>query len=304
VTADPRDARDPRVAVVVCTRDRVDHLRSSLAALATVLRPEDDRVVVDSASRDADGIAAVAAEAGFRVVRCERPGLARARNAGIAGTDAPVVAFTDDDCRAAPGWTERLAAAFRTDDAVGFVTGAVAADRETKLPLAVGSGGAARRFGRTDDPLKCGHGANIAFRRAALEAVGGFDEALGAGTPLRAAEDSDMFWRLLAAGWAGVHDPEAIVTHVQWRTTGEALRISWGYGIGAGAMVVKGIRSGRRDGWRLLGRLLWTAGVRQSWRDLRAGYQTGAVSAVARMAGVVDGAARGAVHRLADDRFA
>ena len=292
-----------RLAAIICSRDRPEQLADALAALGRVLGPDDDRVVVDSASKDAAAVAAVVAANGFRLVRCERPGLSRARNAGMAATTAPIVAFTDDDCRVDDGWADALAAAFASDEQIGFVTGSVSADRETRLPLAVGGGQPARRFTSGDDPLRCGHGATMAFRRVAVDAAGGFDEALGAGGPLHAAEDSDMFWRLLSSGWDGLHEPAAAATHVQWRTTTAALKISRGYGVGVGAMAVKGIRSGRKDGWVVLRRALWDSGLVGAWRDLRKGYQTGAVSALVRTLGVAVGAGSGLRRRLHGDRF-
>jgi glycosyltransferase involved in cell wall biosynthesis len=290
------------IAVVVCTRDRPDMLAGSLAALAADLGPDDERVVVDSGSVDASAIAAVARAAGFRVVRVERPGLARARNAGVAATAADVIAFTDDDCRVAPGWAAAVDAAFG-DPSLGFLTGAVDADREARLPIAVGAHAEAHDLDAVADPTACGHGANMAFRRAALEAIGGFDEDLGAGGPLRSAEDVDSFWRLGRAGWLGRHDPAHRVTHVQWRSTAGALRISYGYGLGLGAMAVKGVRLGRVEGWRVLARGLWGNGLRRAWGDLRRGYQAGAVSSLVRTGGVAVGMARGVRRPLVGERF-
>lgn len=290
------------IAVVVCTRDRPALLAESLAALAADLAPDDERVVVDSASVDTDAIAAVAAEHGFTVVRAPLPGLSRARNVGLAATCAPVVAFTDDDCRVAPGWAAGVGAAFE-DPALGFLTGAVDADREARLPIAVGGHDAVHDLDAVADPTACGHGANMAFRRVALDGIGGFDEDLGAGGPLRSAEDVDIFWRLARAGWRGRHDPANRVTHVQWRSTAGALRISFGYGIGLGAMAVKGVRLGRHEGWRILARGLWDNGLQRAWLDLRNGYQAGAASSLVRTGGVAVGVARGVRRPLAGERF-
>ena len=71
------------VSVVVCSRDRPQHLAACLEALLTAIRPQDEVIVVDSASRDARTRRA-AFDHGVRVVRCERPGLSHARNAGLA----------------------------------------------------------------------------------------------------------------------------------------------------------------------------------------------------------------------------
>ena len=63
-----------------------------------------------------------------------------------------------------------------------------------------------RQYG---DLSAIGHGANMAFRRTTLEAVGGFDEAMGAGAPIPGAEDKDIFWRVVRAGWRAGHEPSA-----------------------------------------------------------------------------------------------
>jgi GT2 family glycosyltransferase len=283
--------------VIVCTRDRPEQLRRCLAALAATLRPGDDRLVVDSASVGGAAVASVAAEAGFRLARAPLPGLSRARNVGLEASTAPLVAFIDDDCVVGDAWSERIEAAF-ADPGVGFVTGVVNADREARLPIAVTAAGAtAKRFGAGSDPTECGHGANMAFRRAALEAVGRFDEELGAGARFRSAEDTDLFWRLLAGGWEGVFDPGITVTHEQWRSTTEALRTSFGYGVGLGALVAKARHRDRDRARRVLRRGVWDNGLRRAGRDLRAGYQTGAASCLVRVAGVCIGAVRAAVSR-------
>ncbi|HVB27417.1 MAG TPA: glycosyltransferase family A protein, partial [Mycobacteriales bacterium] len=191
------------VAVVVCTRDRPAMLRDLLATLPVALRPGDELVVVDSASRDPRVAKVLEAAAGsglpLRVVRCERPGASRARNAGVAATTAPVIAFVDDDCRPTAGWTAAIAGAFARHPEIGFAYGSVIADDAPGIAVAV----------LPDAPLHAdlgniiglGHGANLAVRSTAFQSVGGFDEALGPGAPLRAAEDKDLQARLLRSGW-------------------------------------------------------------------------------------------------------
>jgi hypothetical protein len=58
-----------------------------------------------------------------------------------------------------------------------------------------------------------GVGANMAFRVEALHAVGGFDEALGAGTLTRGGEDTKVFTQLLLAGRTVVYWPPALTRH-------------------------------------------------------------------------------------------
>jgi GT2 family glycosyltransferase len=291
-----------RLAVVVCSRDRPHLLEGTLRSFHH-LADDVDVVVVDSASRDAAAVAAVASAAGARLVRLEQAGTSRARNAGMAATTAPGVGFTDDDCRIEAGWGEAILSAFAADEHVGFVTGATHADREVRLPLSVRDGEAAHAFTAATDPFTCGDGANMAFRRAAWLAAGGMDEALGGGGALRAAEDVDLFWRVLRAGWTGRHEPSMVVVHAQWRTTAQALRTMYSYGVGAGAVAVKAIRLGDPRGRSFLRAALLERGVLDAWRSLRAGWQTGAAGLLLKSAGTVVGACRGARHPLVGNRY-
>lgn len=84
-----------------------------------------------------------------------------------------------------------------------------------------------------------GTGANMSIRRDAGLALGGFDVALGPGTPTRAGEDPDLFTRVLFSGGALAVEPSAVVWH-RHRSDREALRAqALGYGTGLGAWVAK-----------------------------------------------------------------
>ena len=288
--------------MIVCSRDRPDLLRDALTAIRGTVRPGDEAIVVDSAS-EGDGTRRVAEEAGLRVVRCDLPGASRARNAGAAATSQPLLAFTDDDCRPEPGWLSAVEEGFSGDRTVGFVTGRVLADRDDGAHLSVIDDDTERRFEAGDDPITMGHGANLAVRRVAFEAVRGFDERLGAGAPFRACEDKDVFWRLLRAGWAGRYLPDAVVVHEQWRSRAETVATRFSYGIGDGAFAAKVARLDGGGGARLLGDRVWRQGVRLAARDLRAGFELGAAGDLASAAGVVVGAVRGALTPMDGDVY-
>jgi GT2 family glycosyltransferase len=279
----------PPVSVVIATRDRPERLEACLDAVGKALRSQDELIVVDSASTDGRP-AAVAARAGARVVRCEQPGASRARNAGWRVARHSVVAFTDDDCQPAPQWIAALATAFSDPD-IGWATGPVTVppgQEEADRPVAVvPSRPAGALTIRTPEPV--GSGNNCAIRTDVLEILGGFDERLGPGTWLAAAEDLDVFDRLLAAGIPGRYVPAAIMHHDQWRGRRALLRLDWGYGKGQGARLAL---MRRRDPRRSADRrreLLWDDGVASAWRDLRAGYEFGCASTGLRTAGTALG---------------
>lgn len=266
-------------------------LKDALVAIGGVLRPDDELVVVDSASQD-DSVQEVAARAGVTVARCDRAGQSRARNEGIRASSAPLIAFTDDDCRPRPGWPDALVRAFAEDPAIGFVTGRVLPDRDDGPVLSVMVDEEPRTFAYEPNVGLLGHGANFAVRREAITAVNGFDEALGIGGGLGVIDDHDAFWRILRAGWTGCYSPEPVVVHHQWRSRWPYLRTQVGYGLGGGALGVKAIRMEPRDGWRMLWNELWRDGARTAVRALRAGDETGAAGTAIRTAAAVVGATR------------
>ena len=125
---------------------------------------------------------------------------------------------------------------------------------------------------------------------------------MGPGAAFRAAEEQDLFWRLLVAGRSGRHVVAAVVDHPAWRTFRQLLSTEWAYGVGAGALVAKARRLGV-DGPTLRGRA-WDNGVALAARGLRRGWKRPAVRLCVRAAGVVVGAVR--ARRLAlgpDHRF-
>jgi GT2 family glycosyltransferase len=101
------------------------------------------------------------------------------------------------------------------------------------------------------NPFGLGSGFNLAFRRAALDEAGAFDEQLGAGATFPAGEDTDMLYRVMRAGWAVVCSDDVTVTHHEWRGAGEELRLHYGYGLGAGAQTARLVAEGDRTAARV-----------------------------------------------------
>lgn len=272
------------MAVVVCCRDRAALLAEALPTISAELAPGDDLLVVDSAS--VTGQVGRAAQAGGALVhRADVPGLSRARNVGWRATQADLLLFTDDDCRPLPGWRAAAVAAF-ADPAVGALWGTVVADRDSPIPLSVGLDDLAE-LDLDADLSMAGHGACMAFRRTALEAIGGFDDLLGAGGRFRAGEDKDGFWRVQRAGWRVVAAPGMAVTHVVHRDERQARTVMQGYGVGTGALLVK--RRALGDPRPLLRQELWRHGALPAYHWSRQRRFAAASGALARSVGVLQG---------------
>ncbi|MFW0795265.1 glycosyltransferase [Gordonia sp. CPCC 205515] len=247
----------PPVSVVLCTRDRTEETKRVITSLLAVDYPDFEIVVVDNAASSLDTWRHVDSldNPRVRAVHASVPGLAAARNRGLEAARHEIVAFTDDDVLADRYWLTCLTRPF-TDPAVGCVTGLVPAAELRTAPQMVferrvgWSTSVQRRVFRLSDssshdglfPFRVadyGTGANFAVRRSAAFALGGFDEALGAGSPTRGGEDIDWFVRTLAAGHTLVFEPDAITWH-QHRDDDDALLTqAHGYGLGLGAWMTK-----------------------------------------------------------------
>jgi glycosyltransferase involved in cell wall biosynthesis len=200
----------PDISVVVATHDRRDRLRRLLDALEAQTLPRErfEVIVVDDGSSDGTADVLAAAEAaGTLPLRWERQapaaGPAVARNRGWRAATAPVVAFTDDDCAPTPVWLEALLAEIG-GDALAVVQGATLPDPAEHEHL-----GPFAKTVRITEGTPHFETCNIAYPRALLEAVGGFDE----GYPAPAGEDSDLGWRVVEAGGRQRFAPAAIVHH-------------------------------------------------------------------------------------------
>ena len=221
--------RCARTSVIVCTCERPDLLEECLAALRCLVHSPLEIIVVDNAPPK--GILSLEAVQKFRgvtYVRHSVGGLSCARNAGLAVARGEYVAFTDDDSIVHPRWLASLVAGLAIDG-VGCVTGLVIPrELETEaqiafefmlggfsagfVPLIFGQEFFAktRRFGT---PVwRIGAGASMAFRRDVFAAVGVFDERLGAGAS-GCSEDSELWYRLLIAGWQCRYEPSGAVFH-------------------------------------------------------------------------------------------
>jgi len=231
----------PVLSVVVCTRDRAGLLGDCLASVRQqVAEGPVEVLVVDNGSTD-DTAAVVEAAPGVRYVAEPLTGLSRARNTGLEAARAPLVAYVDDDARAEPGWAQALVdSARRWPPAAAFagpVTLAWSGPRPRWLVpelerwfSAVDHGDRPRLLSPSEWPV----GANLALRRDAVLAAGGFSVDLGRiGGSLGSEEEVELVRRLRAAGGEVAWAPLAAVRHLvppERATRRWLLRRSWAQG--------------------------------------------------------------------------
>jgi GT2 family glycosyltransferase len=246
----------PPASVIVATHERPEQLATCLDSLALLAYPDYEVIVVDNAPRSDTTRRLVesrtAAGGPVRYVREDAQGLGAAHNAGVSLARGDVLAFTDDDVIADRHWLGELVLPFVADAHVGGATGLILpAQLDTAAQLMLEAHG---RFGKGFVPRcadldanrpvdrlfpfaagRLGSGANMAFDAAVLRGLGGFDPALGTGTPARGGDDLDAIFRLVCSGRALAYRPGAIVWHHHRRNLDALARQAHGYGVGLGA---------------------------------------------------------------------
>lgn len=279
-----REAAVP-VTVVVATRERPESLARCLASLFAVDYPAFDLIVVDNAPVSSR-TRAVVESCGVRYVREDRRGLAAAHNAALPFVGSPIVAFTDDDVIVDRDWLAELAGAFVECPRVAATTGLIVpAELETKSQLLLEAHGRyikgyePRLFDlnshRPPDPLfpftagTLGAGANMAFQTEFLRGIGGFDAALGTGTPARGGDDLAALFRVVMSGRTVAYRPGAVVWHHHRRDEASLAQQTYDYSVGLGAYLTSAIVHNPRALTALIRRLPGGISLFRAREDVR-----------------------------------
>jgi GT2 family glycosyltransferase len=224
--SDVRDLRDewPSVSVVVCARNEEAIVERCLASLARCDYPGLEVVFCDDGSTDRT--LELARRFPFTVLALEHGGLSAARNAGIEASRGDIVAFLDADAECHPEWPYHLALSL--DDAGVVATGGpnLSPPDAPFVERAVGlSPGVPLHVLVSDDRAEHVPGCNMAFRREALDEIGGFDPAYTS-----AGDDVDVCWKILDRGGQIAFAPAAQVRHHRPSSVRVYLRQQRSYG--------------------------------------------------------------------------
>lgn len=197
----------PRVSVVVCTYNGSRTLGETLESLRKLEYPDYEVIVVDDGSKD--NCSEIASRFDVRLIRTENRGLSSARNTGMEAAVGEIVAYIDDDAYPDPHWLHYLAATFMNTSHVGVGGPNLAPPEDGPIAKCVAHApGGPIHVLLSDHEAEHLPGCNMAFRRSALMAIGGFD------TQFRiAGDDVDVCWRLQEQGWTLGFHAGAVVWH-------------------------------------------------------------------------------------------
>lgn len=214
----------PRFSVIVCTYNGSRTLRECLEHATKLDYPDYEVIVINDGSRDASPD--IAREFNVRLITTENRGLSSARNTGMEVATGELLVYLDDDAYPDPHWLHYFAAAFNSTAhaAVGGPNLAPPGDGSIAECVVNAPGGPVHVL-VSDSEAEHIPGCNMAFRRAALMDIGGFDPAFRV-----AGDDVDVCWRIQQRGWTIGFAPAAVVWHHRRNSIKAYWKQQQGYG--------------------------------------------------------------------------
>ncbi|MEM4598749.1 MAG: glycosyltransferase family A protein [Candidatus Diapherotrites archaeon] len=190
----------PRISVVIPTHKRPESLSVALDAILNQTYPKKKYEVIVVSDTQDDTLHIVEKKfrkKGVRFYRIENKCCDAKRNFGIKKAKGEIIAFTDDDCIPDSDWLENLGAAFRKNKDAAGVEGLIYSNYK-------------HLYEQAPENLtgKKYISANYAFKRSVLIETKGFDERY-----CYFAEDTDLGFKVISAGYNIVFDPKVRVFH-------------------------------------------------------------------------------------------
>jgi GT2 family glycosyltransferase len=214
----------PRISVVVCSYNGERTIRDCLEGLLSLDYPNFEVIVVDDGSTDST--AAIARDYAFRLITTENLGLSNARNVGMKAATGEIIAYLDDDARPDPHWLTYLAATFLNTEHAGVGGPNLTPPGDGPIAYCVAKApGNPVHVLLSDQEAEHIPGCNMAFRKACLQAIGGFDPQFRV-----AGDDVDVCWRLQQRGWTLGFSPAAVVWHHRRNSIHAYWKQQLGYG--------------------------------------------------------------------------
>jgi len=194
-----------KISVIIPTYNRLSSLKKCLLSVLENNYPDFEIIIVDDFSQDGtrEYLEKIKNKnEKIKIILNEKNlGASRTRNVGIEKSQGVWLAFIDDDCRAEKNWLSALAEKFENEK-IGFVIGNTIYFEENYR------GNFPERLVGNDEARWPGSG-NIAYRKYALDEIGGFDEE----NFFYANEDTELALRAVSFGWKCERSLEAKVYH-------------------------------------------------------------------------------------------
>jgi len=211
----------PKLTIVVCTYNRQEWLPGCLSSLEPqCINDAIEVLVIDNNSTDATSNIAHGYSdrlPNFKYIFEGTQGLSHARNRGFKEACGQIVAYIDDDAKAHPDWVRAIINFFETHRDASGVGGPHYAFSLAPIPVWFPKEYGSRSMGNETRKLKEGEwigGMNMAFKKNALNEIGGFDTSIGMnGNKVSYGEETQLTLRMLEKGMQIYYCAEMRVDH-------------------------------------------------------------------------------------------
>lgn len=234
----------PDISVLLCTRNRGDKIRDAIDSILENSYTNFELIILDQSLDDkTKEVMEKYNDSRIRYIRSHTVGLSKSRNIAIKKCLSEIIAFTDDDCIVDGEWLASIMREYKSDSSLMGIFGRV---------LPYGKGGGVMVCHCTIDsmdrnnvenpiiPYKVlGHGNNMSFKKNVFRKTGLYIESLGAGTWMRAGEDTDLIYRALRKRMKILYSPEPLVYHNNWVSKEKGAELELGYILAAVAVFTK-----------------------------------------------------------------
>ena len=225
----------PFISIVIPTYNRPDKLAECLESLTKLEYPRDsyEVIVVDDGSKMSLESVVENFNNQIEITLLKQPnaGPATARNTGAKQAKGEFLAFTDDDCKPAPDWLNKIAACFakKPDCLIGGKTINILSENPFSTASQELINYLYSYYNRDPEQATFFASNNIAISKQRFHEIGGFDTT----NPRAAAEDREFCDRWLQYGNQMIYVPEVNVYHAHKLTLSSYWKQHFFYGRGA-----------------------------------------------------------------------
>ena len=216
-------APDICFSVIIPAYNAEGTLGACLEALDHQSIPRDDYEVIVVDDGSTDGTSEISKGFNIEYILQSNHGPATARNKGAQAARGDIILFTDSDCIPDQNWIREMVSPFKDSEVIGVKGAYKTRQRELAARFAQAEFEDRYDLLQKSPSIDMVDTYSAAFRKDVFQSMCGFDE----GFPVPNNEDTELSYRLAAAGHKLIFNPKAFVYHTHPKTFIKYLKLKF-----------------------------------------------------------------------------